>query len=141
MHLANTSLRRVFRLFLPATLTTLIAWMLCQLRLMGRAKHSHAWWLHTNTPDPSPSIPWAISDLLTAVVYTWLYHNEDNIYSQPQGTMMPLLQGILMLLLAILFTMNLMSTYRNLVLAVAALWNINLSGELNDLKSSPITLK
>lgn len=135
-NLSNSSMRRVFRLVLPATLTTFIAWLVCQLHFMERARHSNAWWLYISTPVPSSSLPWAISDLSTAIRYTWLYHNGDNIYSQPQWTMMPLLQGSLMLLLALLFTMNLTSTYRNVVLAVAAVWSINLSGELNERKSS-----
>lgn len=136
-NLANASLKRVFRLVLPATLTTVVAWILCQLHLMERARYSNAWWLYIGTPAPSSSFLWAVRDLFTAIRYTWLYHNGDNIYSQPQWTMMPLLHGSLVLLLTLLFTINLTPTCRNTVLVIAAIWSINLSGELNDRKQIP----
>lgn len=102
---------------------------------MERARSSNAWWLYKNTPNPSSSFIWALKDFLTAIKFTWLYHQGDNIYNQPQWTLMPLLQGSLMVLLAVLFTVNLTFGWRVIVLCVAALWSINLSGELCERES------
>lgn len=135
IRLSSTSLRRIFRLVLPATLATIIAWLACQLKLMERARDSDAWWLYTNTPGPSSTLFDAIQDLFIAFEHTWLHNVGDNAYDQPQWTMLFLLQGSLMILLGLLVTLGLLPKWRIIVLATAAISSVTWTSLPGDRKS------
>ena len=44
-NMAVSSFRRAFRLFLPATAATILAWFMCQLGAFETAKNSEAYWV------------------------------------------------------------------------------------------------
>lgn len=129
--LASSSFRRVFRLMLPATLATLVPWVFCQFGLMENARKGDAWWLYTNTPPPSPNWIQAFRDLWTAVSNTWKFEG-DNLYNQPQWTMIYLLQGSMMVFAVLLIVVQLTARWRTVALLVFSLWSISLSARLGD---------
>ena len=132
--LATASLRRPFRLILPASLATIIAWAVCQLGLMEGGRTGDAWWLYENTPPPSTSWFQAFMHLWTALWHTWTYGGA-NMYDQPQWTMIFLLQGSMMVFAALLVVINLNTQWRTFMLTVFVFWSFNLSVALADRES------
>lgn len=130
--LNTASFRRAFRLFLPCTLATSIAWFACQLGLMENARRSDAWWLYSNTPPPSPTWAQAIKDLFTALYRTWDFREGDVIYNQPQWTMVFLLEGSMLVFAALLVVARLTTIWRTVMLSMIALWSTNWSFVIGD---------
>ncbi|KAH8681671.1 acyltransferase family-domain-containing protein [Xylariales sp. PMI_506] len=133
MRAAVSSVRRIFRLVLPASLATCICWLVCQLGMYERARHAdpQAWWLSAYTPKMSANWPLALRDLGLSLLSTWLTP-EGNVYDQPQWVLTYLLQGSHMVLTALLMTINLKPAWRILLLVSFSLLSINinrLSGE------------
>ena len=131
--LATSSFRRPFRLILPASLATIIAWTTCQLGLMEKARSGDAWWLYENTPAPSSSWMQALKHLWTALSQTWTYGGA-NMYNQPQWTMIFLLQGSMMVFTALLVVTNLTTRWRTLMLTLFIFLSLTLSVVLEDRK-------
>jgi hypothetical protein len=75
--LASSSFSRIFRLVLPATVATIVSWFMCNLGLYKTSKQSNAFWLRTNTPEPSPDPVGAVMDLMYGLRSTWMF-NEEN---------------------------------------------------------------
>lgn len=130
--LNTAAFRRAFRLFLPCTLATSVAWLVCQLGFMENARNSDAWWLYTNTPPPSPTWLQAIKDLLTALYRTWDFREGDVIYNQPQWTMMFLLEGSMLVFATLLVVARLTSKWRTVILSLIAVWSTNWSFVIGD---------
>lgn len=130
-NLATSSFRRPFRLILPSSLATIIAWTVCQLGLMEGGRTGDAWWLYENTPAPSSSWLLAFSDLWTSLWHTWTY-GGSNKYDQPQWTMIFLLQASMMVFTALLIVVNLNARWRTFMLTLFTFWSLNLSVTIED---------
>ncbi|OAL35211.1 hypothetical protein AYO20_05465 [Fonsecaea nubica] len=129
--LALSSFSRVFRLVLPATIATIISWFLCNLDLYSMSAQSDAYWLYTNTPEPSPTWPQAVLDLLGALWATWIY-GDENEYDQPQWALIYLLQGSIMIISALLLVVTMTPTWRTVTLLFLAYWSLNWSQLIGD---------
>lgn len=125
-NLAVSSSRRSFRLVLPATLATIISWLLTNLGAYRMGKNSDAYWLRTHTPLPSSSWGRAIGDLVLALRSTWSL-NGGNPYDQPQWVLLYLLQGSMMVFIALLITVNLTSLWRIAVISLFYVWSLDWS--------------
>lgn len=130
-NLASSSFRRTFRLILPSSLATMVAWMICQLGLMERGRTGDAWWLYENTPAPSSSWSQALKALSKALWHTWTF-GGSNVFDQPQWTMIYLLQGSMMVFTVLLVVINLNARWRTLMLILFVFWSLNLSVALGD---------
>ncbi|RMZ91472.1 hypothetical protein DV736_g1289, partial [Chaetothyriales sp. CBS 134916] len=137
--LAKSSCSRILRLMLPATLATLISWVLCQLGSYETARESDAYWLRMNTPEPSSNIPWAVRDLVTALRQTWMF-GYSNIYDQPQWALIYLLQGSLMVIGALLLTVNMSPTWRTVALVILSFWTLDFSRAMLDPFTGPASI-
>jgi peptidoglycan/LPS O-acetylase OafA/YrhL len=69
-HIASSAIRRVIRLAIPATVGTILAWGVCQLRIFEVVPlvPLEGMWLATGTPAASEGIFQALYDLLVACV-------------------------------------------------------------------------
>ena len=129
--LALSSFSRILRLVLPAATATVISWVLCQLGAFETARQSDAYWLNTYTPLPSENIFKAVIDLKDALKHTWMF-GIDNIYDQPQWALIYLLQGSLMIIGALLLTVNMAPLWRTGSLFVLSFWSLDLSRVIGD---------
>ena len=129
--LASSSLSRVFRLLFPASFATILSWFVCQLGFFDLARDSDAYWLRDNTPNKSSNIFAAFADLKDGLINTWKY-DVYNQYDQPQWAMIYLLQGSLMVIVALLITASMTSLWRTLFLSIAALASLNWSPKTGD---------
>lgn len=134
-NLAISSFRRPFRLFLPATATTIISWFITQFGAYETARRSDAYWLYITSPSPSPTWGKAFEDLLTAIRTTWLYE-PGTPYDQPQWALLFLLQGSMFVFTALLITINLTPRFRVFAIVVCYFWSMNWSTSLSDRMSS-----
>ena len=134
--LAASALSRIFRLVFPAAAATVVSWAITQLGFYETGRQSDAFWLANNTPVASENIFVAVVDLKNAIRDTWFLHRE-NPYDQPQWALIYLLQGSMMVILALLITVNMTLTWRTLCLAVLAQWSLNWSHDHGD-RESPL---
>lgn len=118
MSLSKGGINRIARLVLPAAAVTCIAWLCCQLGLFNVARHSGAYWIQVNSPDPSLSFGNAIDDLLAALRDTWTA--GANIYDQPQWPLRYLMQGSLLIILLLTITIQATPNFR--ILAFTGVW-------------------
>jgi hypothetical protein len=95
------------------------------------ARNGDAFWLYTNTPEMSSNWSWAFHDLVTALSNTWTLRG-NNIYDQPQWALVFLLQGSLMVFMALLMTINLTPFWRTLTIMLFSIWSLDLSAQLID---------
>ena len=130
-NLAISSFRRSFRLFLPATAATIISWAICQLGAYTIASRSDAYWLYMTSPQPSSSWGTSIGDLIAAIRDTWTFL-PNNPYDQPQWALLFLLQGSMMVFMALLATMNLTASWRVPTIMALYFMSFNWSKSLND---------
>ncbi|OAL25265.1 hypothetical protein AYO22_05142 [Fonsecaea multimorphosa] len=124
--LASSSFSRIFRLVLPATTATIISWFICNLDLYSMSAQSDAYWLYTNTPEPSPTWADAVLDLFGALRATWTY-GDENEYDQPQWALVYLLQGSIMIISALSLVVTMTPTWRTITLLFLAYWSLNWS--------------
>lgn len=129
--LGVSSLKRSFRLFLPATAATVLSWFLCQLGAYETAKQSDAYWLYMNSPQPSSSWSSAVVDLLHAIRQTWSFPPE-NPYDQPQWALLHLFQGSMFVFTALLVTINLKPCFRVAAFVLCYFWSFSWSIKLGD---------
>ncbi|EXJ73928.1 uncharacterized protein A1O5_02222 [Cladophialophora psammophila CBS 110553] len=129
--LASSSFSRIFRLVLPATTATIISWFLCNLDLYSISAQSNAYWLYTNTPEPSSSWLEALLDLFHGLRATWTY-GDENIYDQPQWALVYLLQGSVMIISALSLVVTMTPTWRTVTLIFLAYWSLNWSRMIGD---------
>ncbi|KAJ4290633.1 hypothetical protein N0V90_010851, partial [Kalmusia sp. IMI 367209] len=129
--LSTAAFRRSFRLVLPATVATVISWILCQLGAYEIARNSDAYWLYLNTPPPTESWCMAIEDLVRALMATWRL-GDSNPYDQPQWALIYLLQGSIMAFFVLLATVQLTSVWRSVTIALCLFWSWSWSYHLKD---------
>lgn len=130
-NLAVSSFRRSFRLFLPAAAATTISWFICQFGAYETARNSDAYWLQITSPEISPSWGQAGIDLIYAIRNTWLY-NPENPYDQPQWALMYLLQGSMLVFMALLATINLTPRFRVITMMICWFWSWNWGIRIGD---------
>lgn len=129
--LALSTFSRILRLMLPAATATIISWFICQLGAFEIGRQSDAFWLSAYTPVPSSNIFRAVVDLKDALRLTWTF-GVDNPYDQPQWALIYLLQGSLMVIAALLLTINMAPSWRLIVLTICSAWSLNLSRQMGD---------
>ena len=123
-NLATSSLRRSFRLFLPALAATVCSWFVCQLGAYETARYSDAYWIAITSPTRSLSWGTAIDDLVRAVLSTWMF-DPNNPYDQPQWALLYLFMGSMICFTALLVTINLTPRYRVGAVFICWLWAWN----------------
>lgn len=131
--LASSSFSRIFRLVLPATAATIVSWLLCNLDLYSTASQSDAYWLNTNTPEPSPDWSTAVIHLFDGLKATWIY-GDQNVYDQPQWALIYLLQGSIMIISALSLVVTMTPTWRTVTLFFLAYYSLNWSEVMGDRK-------
>lgn len=111
--IAKSAFRRVPRLVLPATLATILIWLLCQFRAFEIANSAEGQWLRDSSPNTSLGLGPAILDLMRALSETWtrLY----NVYDINQWTLLPLLKGAMLVYVMLFATAYCKPVYRMLV--------------------------
>ena len=129
--LAASALSRIFRLIFPAAAATVVSWVITQFGFYETGRQSDAFWLANNTPVASENIFVAVVDLKNALRDTWFLH-RDNPYDQPQWALIYLLQGSMMVIIALLITVNMTLTWRTLCLVILAQWSLNWSHDYGD---------
>ncbi|KAJ4350480.1 uncharacterized protein N0V89_009101 [Didymosphaeria variabile] len=129
--LSTASFRRSFRLVLPATVATIISWTLCQTGVYELARNSDAYWLYTNTPQPSEGLCSAFVDLVQSLMATWRF-GPGNQYDQPQWALLYLLMGSIMAFFLLMATVQLTSVWRSVTLTLCLLWSWSWSNAMRD---------
>lgn len=129
--LASSSFSRILRLVLPATAATIISWLVCNLDLYSTASQSDAYWLNTNTPEPSPDWSTAVIHLFNGLKATWIY-GDQNLYDQPQWALIYLLQGSIMIISALSLVVTMTPTWRTVTLFFLAYYSLNWSEIIGD---------
>ena len=104
MSLGSSTFRRVFRLILPTTIAGFIAWFLCQLGFYALAARCEAFWMRNTSPLPDPSFRAAIYGLLFNTFELW--RTGNNVYERNQWSLPFLLQGSMVVYLALLATLR-----------------------------------
>jgi peptidoglycan/LPS O-acetylase OafA/YrhL len=116
---------------LPAATATTVSWVLCQLGAFETARQSDAYWLMRYSPLPSSDMFVAFVDLKDALKHTWMF-GVDNAYDQPQWALIYLLQGSLMIIGALVLTVNMASRWRMIVLGLLGVWSFDLTRVMGD---------
>ncbi|KIW19651.1 hypothetical protein PV08_00225 [Exophiala spinifera] len=129
--LASSSFSRIFRLVLPATVATIISWVICNMGLYTTAEMSDAFWLHSTAPSPSPNWLQAVPDLLRGISATWAF-GQQNPYDQPQWALIYLLQGSFMIISALFLTAHMTPAWRTATLSALIFWSLNWSRLIGD---------
>jgi Acyltransferase family len=123
-NLAQASFRRTFRLMLPAGAATIISWFICQLGFYTSAHRGDAYWTLTYTPWPSDSWADAVTDLLRALKYTWMFWT-DNPYDQPQWALVYLLYGSMVVFTSLLITLAMRPPWRASAMVLFTVWSLD----------------
>ena len=131
--LARGGFSRVCRLILPASLVTTISWVLCQFQAYKSAYFSDAYWLHVHSPAPSGDALTALGALKNALIDIWMF-GRDTYYDQPQWAMIHLLQGSIMVITALVLTINMTPRWRTISLMTVVCWSVDWSLHLQDRK-------
>ena len=131
--LALNSVRRTFRLVLPAAAATFISWTMCQAGAYDIARRSDAYWINMTSPAPSPSWTDAVEDFFRGLKATWSFLSE-NPYDQPQWALVYLLQGSIMIIGALLATVSLSPRYRIVTLMALYLCSFDWTYKFGDRK-------
>ena len=121
MGLASSAFRRPWRLMLPASFITVIAWMMTQLGLFALGKRCAAYWMRYTSPDISPSWPDAIYQLFRNILNT--LKGIDNIYDRNQWCMLLLLKGSMLVYAVVLATSHCAPRYRMLIFFILFLYS------------------
>lgn len=120
---------------LPAAAATIVSWFITQFGVYEYGRQSDAFWLAANSPTASESFFGALVDLKNALLNTWCIH-DDNPYDQPQWALVYLLQGSMMIIIALLITVNMTPVWRNLSLITLAIWSLDWSHDYGDGEST-----
>lgn len=111
--IAKSAFRRTPRLFLPATLGTLISWFICQFGVYEVSNHTTGWWLAYSAPEITPFVGAAVRDLLLNIITTWT--KIWNAYDINQWTLQPLLKGAFLIYVMLFATAYVKPRYRMMV--------------------------
>ncbi|KKZ66941.1 hypothetical protein EMCG_07369 [[Emmonsia] crescens] len=119
--LSRSSFRRTCRLVIPATVVTIMSWLLCQLNFFYVAQRSDAFWLQKTTPKPSDSWGQAAVDLTRELISTWM--DRGNQYDQPQWALPHLFRGSMFIFMVLLATVNTTPAFRITADVLLYLWS------------------
>ena len=108
--LASSCFRRTGRLVLPATIATILSWIMCELGGYKHGRISDATWIRDTSPDPSKSISEAVHNLWYNLFTTW--SKGANKYDAIQWTLPFLLKGSMLVYMALLATIRTLPIYR-----------------------------
>lgn len=122
--LASSAFRRTGRLVLPATIATVISWIICQFGLFEIGRTCEAGWIRDTCPIPGPGVSGSIRLLLTNLFTTWT--TGSNVYDSNQWTFPYLLKGSMLIFITLLATVRIHSNYR--VLVFLGLYAFNWAG-------------
>ncbi len=111
--LGFSAFRRTGRLVLPATIATIISWVICQLGLFEIGRTCEAVWIRDTSPKPGPGVTGSIRLLLANLFTTWT--TGFNVYDKNQWTFPFLLKGSMLIFITLLATVRIHSNYRILV--------------------------
>lgn len=111
--LAFSAFRRTGRLVLPATIATIISWVICQLGLFEIGRTCEAVWIRDTSPKPGPGVTGSVRLLLANLFTTWT--SGFNVYDKNQWTFPFLLKGSMLIFITLLATVRIHSNYRILV--------------------------
>ena len=111
--LAFSAFRRTGRLVLPATIATVISWILCQLGLFEIGRTCEAGWIRDTSPKPGPGVTGSLRLLFENLFTTWT--TGSNAYDKNQWTFPFLLKGSMLVFITLLATVRIHSNYRVLV--------------------------
>lgn len=98
--IAKSAFRRIPRLVFPASLATVIIWLVCQLGGFRISKGVASWWVGATSPvrEEGGSVV-ALGRLAGNLVSTWT--SGGNVYDGNQWTLWPLLKGSMMVYMAV----------------------------------------
>ena len=119
--LSVSAFRRTGRLVLPATIATVISWVICQLGLFEIGRTCDAAWIRDTSPSPGPGVAGSIRLLLVNLFTTWT--TGFNAYDKNQWTYPFLLKGSMLVFITLLATVRIHSKYRILVFLGLYLFN------------------
>ncbi|KAH8888501.1 hypothetical protein GQ53DRAFT_748901 [Thozetella sp. PMI_491] len=109
--MAKSALRRVPRLVLPASIATILIWLLMHLGAFQVAKHCDSWWVGATSPDiPSGSLADSAGHVLHSFLTTWALGLND--FDGNQWTLLPLLKGSLQVYIFMVGTSYVRQRYR-----------------------------
>lgn len=111
--LASSTLRRTGRLVLPATIATLLSWLLCQVGAFDVGTKCDAAWVRDTSPAPGPGLEGSLRMLASNVYTTWT--SGANEYDKNQWTFAFFLKGSMLIYVTLLATVRTQPRYRMLV--------------------------
>lgn len=116
--IARSAFRRVPRLVLPASIATVISFVLTLLGGYTAATRCDSFWVRFDAPSSGLSFTDEVGRLIRALFTTWT--TTDNPYDRHQWAMRPLLIGAFQVYVCLAATMGMMFHYR--VMIYAFLW-------------------
>ena len=111
--LASSAFRRTWRLVLPSTLATILAWIMTQLGFFNLATGVGEIWLRTSSPVMIAGWWPALHALFDSIWTTWT--GGINAYDKNQWCMFVLLKGSMLVYIALLATIRCTSRCRMLI--------------------------
>jgi hypothetical protein len=124
--ISNSLFKRVLRLVLPAATTTIMSWLIVNLRLEDTARETESVWLTVTTPRRSSSVSAALWDLTIGLKSTWVIA-ELNQYDGAQWVLIWLLFGSVMVNTSLFLTASFRPAIRAGTLAALAIWSLDWS--------------
>ena len=121
LFLSSNIFRRVLRLVVPITISTVLGWILTQIGIYQIANISTNNWLRDTSPRPSTSLGALFYDLFYAVYQTWT--EASNYYDRNLWCMMYILQGSITLYFFLLATLRMKPMIRMLLAVILLLWS------------------
>ncbi|CZR67615.1 related to hard surface induced protein 3 [Phialocephala subalpina] len=110
--ITKSAFRRIPRLVLPASIATIIIWVICEFGGFSVTKHVASWWLIYTTPNRQSIVP-SFLELCTNLITTWT--REWNVYEPNQWTLLPLLKGAFLVYVMLFATAYMKPKYRMMV--------------------------
>ncbi len=132
--LVSSAFRRPWRLILPPTIATFIAWLMANLGLFSLGRRCPSWWMRDTSPPSDATFQDAIHGLFTAIYHTW-WGGGANVYDKNQWPMFSLFKGSMLLYVVLLATMRCTPRYRMLVFAALYIYSYG----TGDSKTPPLS--
>lgn len=115
---SRSAFRRLPRLWLPATIATVIAWLLCEMGAFEVANHCDSGWMVWSSPDRQGALRPALWSLMTELKRTWT--EGQNQYDGIQWTLPYFLKGSMQVYVFVVATVTLSRKWR--MLASFCVW-------------------
>ncbi|KAL6718317.1 hypothetical protein ACLMJK_004406 [Lecanora helva] len=110
---AKSAFRRTGRFMIPAVISTICSWLVCQFGGYKVAHVADSAWIRDTSPTPSASFATAFYDLFQNLSTTWL--NGYNAYDRIQWTLTFLLKGSMLTYLTLFATIYVKPRWRMLI--------------------------